>query len=182
MGLPLENCMIERTMPKGYIWAKFVQCWTGDPGSAKFFEEKVNPATGETMPAAYFTQIITYDRDSGWLERDIKLQGSDAVWGVLELQEKGQIALLSCEGHVATRSFEGYDGRPVVRSTVHIKQGTIRLHGLQESASSPSLPEVPPPAFEASCGASELQEGPSAGPSEDALSGDGPDLSDGSPF
>lgn len=182
MALPLENCCIERQMPKGYTWAKFVQCWTGDPESGKFFEESVNQATGETMPAAYFTQIITYDRDSGWIERDIKLQGSDAVWGVLELQEKGQIALVSCEGHVATRSFEGYDGRIIVRSTTHIKQGTMRLHAIQASASAPSLPELPPPAFEASCATPGLQEWPSAGPSEDALPGDGPDLSDGAPF
>ena len=175
MALPLENCVIERAMPKGYTWAKFVQCWTGDPSGAKFFEEKVNPATGETMPAAYFTQLITYDRDSGWLERDIKLQGDEAVWAMLELHEKGQIALLTCEGHVATRSFDGYDGRPVVRSTVHIKQGTLRLHGLQESASPPPLVQPSPEPSDAPDGVSGLVEWPSSGPSEDSLL-------DGAPF
>ena len=175
MALPLENCVIERQMPKGYTWAKFVQCWTGDPSGAKFFEERVNPATGETMPAAYFTQLITYDRDSGWLERDVKLQGDEAIWAVMELQEKGQIALLTCEGHVSTRSFDGYDGRPVVRSTVHIKQGTLRLHGLQESASAPPLPQPLITASDASGDASGLQEWPEPGPSESSLP-------DGCPF
>lgn len=167
MALPLENCVIERAMPKGYTWAKFVQCWTGDPSGAKFFEQKENPATGETMPAAYFTQLITYDRDSGWVERDIKLQGDEAVWAMLELHEKSQIALLTCEGHVSTRSFDGYDGRSIVRSTVHIKQGTVRLHALQESASAPPLPPVPLDAYEAAGEGSGLVEWPSAGPSED---------------
>lgn len=175
MALPLENCMIERTMPKGYTWAKFVQCWTGDPASGKFFEEKVNPATGETMPAAYFTVLITYDRDSGWIERDIKLQGQDAVWAVMELHEKGQIALLSCEGHIATRSFDGYDGRTIVRSTVHVKQGSVRLHALQESASAPALVHPSPDAQKAADEASGLQEWPEPGPSESSLL-------DGAPF
>ena len=53
MALPLENCVVERNMPKGYTWAKVFQCWTGDPKSSRFFEEN-------EYPAAYFTWVFTY--------------------------------------------------------------------------------------------------------------------------
>lgn len=174
MALPLENCCIERQMPKGYTWAKFVQCWTGDPESGKFFEESVNQATGETMPAAYFTVLRIYDRDQGWTERDVKLQGQDAVWAVMELQEKNQVALLTAEGHVATRSFEGYDGRIIVRSTTHIKQGTVRLHAIQASASAQPLVHPSPSDLKAADEAIGLQEWPEPGPSESSLLDDAP--------
>lgn len=145
MAMPLKNCVIERQMPKGYTWAKFVQCWTGDPAGARFFEEKEDDV-GNTFPAAYFTTIITYDRDSGWIERDIKLQGADAVWAQLELKERGQIALISCEGHIYVRSIEGEHGQAVIRSTVIIKQGTISLHAYERQTGTPIHAQLNAPA------------------------------------
>lgn len=177
MALPLENCAIERQMPKGYTWVKFVQCWTGAPGDARFFEEKQD-ANGEAWPAAYFTTLVTYDRDGGWQEREVKLRGQDAVWACMELQERGQIALLSCEGHVNQRSFE-IDGQTFFRSSVIIKPGSIRVHGLSESASAPTgplpsnLPEEPAESILAQNTATldnGLVEWPSA-PSESTLAG-----------
>lgn len=138
MALPLENCVVERCMPRGYTWAKFVRCWTGDPEGSRFFEEKINPATGETMPAAYFTTLLVYDRDSGMHERAVKFQGSDAVWAQLELSERKQIAQLSCEGHVVTRSYDDHSGRQIVSSTVHIKQGSLSIFGTQLQGGRPA--------------------------------------------
>jgi len=174
MALPLENCVIERCMPRGYTWAKFVRCWTGDPKGARFFEEQENPATGECMPAAYFTTLIVYDRTEGLHERAVKFQGSDALWAQLELSERQQIALVSCEGHLVTRSYDGYDGKPIVQTTVHIKQGTVMMHGIQHQTAD-ATPVMPPEPYESE--PTGLVAWPEPGPSEDAL-----DNMDDAPF
>lgn len=127
MALPLENCVVERNMPKGYTWAKVFQCWTGDPKSSRFFEEN-------EYPAAYFTWVFTYYPEEGWVERQIKFQGSDAVWAQLELSESAKQANISCEGHLHTRTFEGQDG-PVVVTTINVKQGSLRVHSLTDAIS-----------------------------------------------
>ena len=157
MAMPLKNCVIERVMPKGYTWAKFIQCWTGDPAGAKFFEEKTDDV-GNFFPAAYFTTLITYDRDSGWIERDIKLQGSDAVWAMLELKERSQIALINCEGHIYTRVV-GEGTQSFVHSTVIIKQGTVAVHAYHHQAVAPATlqPQAPPD----EPGLAEFEPGPS---------------------
>ena len=168
MSLPLQNCVIERTMPKGYTWAKFVRCWTGDPAGARFFEEKEDDV-GNTFPAAYFTTIITYDREAGWTERDIKFQGADAVWAQLELKERGQIALINCEGHIYTRMVED-DGQSFVRSTVIIKQGTVVVHALHHQTAAPTMST---PTAEPTPGLSEFDSGDAANISSEDISHDG---------
>jgi len=174
MALPLENCVIERTMPKGYVWAKFVQCWTADPAGARFFPPKEDSTSGEVMPAAYFTAMLTYDRDQGWIEREVKLQGGDALWAQLELAEKQQIALLSCEGHLVTKPFD-YGGQQFVRTTAHIKQGSVSLHALQAQSGRPIDQPPSPEALKAQDEALGLQEWPFATPLES-------ELLDGAPF
>ena len=142
MSLPLQNCVIERQMPKGYTWAKFVKCWTGDPSDARFFEEKQDDV-GNTFPCAYFTTLITYTRDEGFTSREVKFQGDDALWAQLELSERGQVALVSCEGHVDTRGIDQPDGTQYVRSNVIIKRGTVSVHAyeVQTAPLSASMPE-----------------------------------------
>lgn len=126
MAFTLENCVMSRSMPKGYTWEKYVKCWTGDPALARFFEPRVNESGEEEMRAAYFTSLLVYDSDSGWTEREVKFQGNDALWAVLELREQNQIALVSCEGHVFTKVIEDQvTGESFVRTTTMIKQGTI---------------------------------------------------------
>jgi hypothetical protein len=155
---------MERQMPKGYTWAKFVKCWTGDPARARFFEEKQDDV-GNTFPAAYFTTLITYDSDQGFTERDIKFQGNDAIWACLELQEASQIALVNCEGHVFTKTFES-DGQIFVRSTVAIKQGTVIVHQFESQSPPHAAPALNTPSS------------PSAGPSELGLT----EFQDTAPF
>ena len=142
MGLPLQNCVIERQMPKGYTWAKFVKCWTGDPADARFFEEKQDDV-GNTFPCAYFTTLITYTRDEGFTSREVKFQGDDALWAQLELSERGQVALVSCEGHIYTRLIANPDGTSYVRSNVIIKRGTVSVHAYEAQTAplSASMPE-----------------------------------------
>jgi hypothetical protein len=176
MALPLSNCVIEKQMPKGYTWAKFVRCWTGDPAKAKFFEEKTDDV-GNIYPAAYFTTLITYDRDQGFIERDIKLQGTEALWAALELQERSQVALVSCEGHIYTKAVE-YGDTTYVRSTVIVKQGTVAIHEYEHQA--PPTMAAPAQPSPQDCGLTEYEE--PAGSEDGSTAPFGAAAQDGAPF
>jgi hypothetical protein len=126
----LHDIVVERDMPKGYTWVKVVKCWTCDPKSARFFPPKVTEF-GEELPAAYFTAVMAYDQERGWHERDIKFVGSEAESAALALKEDGQIALISCQGHLSTSVIDLPDGTKAVRSTVLVKVGSTIIHEME---------------------------------------------------
>jgi hypothetical protein len=127
----LHDIVVERVMPKGYTWAKVVKCWTCDPKSARFFPPRTTDY-GEELPAAYFTAVMAYDQDQGWHERDIKFVGDEAESAVLALKEDGQIALISCQGHMSTSTIELEDGRSVVKTTILVKVGSTIIHEMEK--------------------------------------------------
>ena len=122
----LQNVVIERQTSKGYTWVRCIECWTSDPSSARFFPERSTQY--DTMPAAYFTELVAYDPDTGWHLRPVKFIGDDAENLFFLLKEKGQIALVSCEGHLMTKSFTTNDKSARVITTIVVKQGTTRVH------------------------------------------------------
>ena len=151
----LQNCVVEKSMPKGYTWAKFIKCWTGDPADARFFEEKTDDV-GNVYPCAYFTTIITYDPASGWVQRDVRFKGDEALWAMLELKEKSRIANVSCEGHVYSRVIE-HEGGQGVQSSVIVKQGTLSVFAYEDHSS--PIP-ISLPSFDSRPSEEKLEEAP----------------------
>lgn len=135
-ALALQNVVVERQTSKGYTWVKCLECWTVEPSSARFFPER--NTSYDTMPAAYFTALLAYDPDSGWHERKVKFVGADAENLFHLLHEKGQIALVSCEGHLMTKSFTANDDSARVVTTIVIKQGTVTVHAVTRQSAPPS--------------------------------------------
>ena len=141
----LKNVCIERDMPAGYTWIKFRSCWTSEPGSGRFFPEQKNENSGNLMPAAYFCSLIVYDPAAGYHERDVKFQGSEAL-AMERYNQRGVIVRIDAEGHLVTKARQQADGY-VARSTVFIKQGTLKV--LEECVQTPvpasmGMPEAPP--------------------------------------
>lgn len=126
----LHNIIVERDMPKGYIWAKVVKCWTGDPRDARFFPPR-STDFGEELPAAYFTTVLHYDQESGWIERNIKFVESEAESAVLALKEDNQIACISCQGHLVTQSVPTPDGKTIARTIIMVKVGSTIIHDME---------------------------------------------------
>ena len=140
----LANIAVERLMPKGYTWARFVDCWTGNLARTRFFPPTY--VDGEqVMPAALFATVVVYDQHAGWHERDVKFQGRDAQV-FLALKEAKQIARINAEGHVVTRTYNA-NGEDVVTTTVFIKEGSVHvLETVHQSASAFIVdPEVAKP-------------------------------------
>lgn len=139
----LTNVVIERDMPRGYTWAKFRNCWTGDLREGRFMPPETNSRTGDMMPAAFFSTIIVYDRDSGFHERDVKFTGADAEYMAIH-QCDGNILRIDAEGHVSTKTIDTSNGT-IVKSIVFIKEGTVRVLEVcpqtERSSSSMSLEE-----------------------------------------
>jgi len=133
----LHNIAIERDMPSGYTWVKFRDCWTDDLTDARFMAPKMNQATQEEMPAAFFCAIITYDPVAGWISRDVKFQGRDAV-AMLMFKEESYIIRLNADGHLVTKSYQASEGVVRARSTVFIKEGTTEV--LEQTKQSPREP------------------------------------------
>ena len=121
----LANVVIERDMPRGYTWAKFRNCWTGDLAEGRFMPPERNARTGDIMPAAFFCTIVVHDPERGFHERDVKFQGADAEAMVMH-QSDHNIVRLNADGHVSTRAIITPEGT-VARSIVFIKEGTVQV-------------------------------------------------------
>lgn len=121
----LKNVVIERDMPRGYTWAKFRNCWTGDLADGRFMPPELNMRTGHNMPAAFFCTIIVYDPVSGFIEREVKFIGADAENMVIQ-QHDGNILRINAEGHISTKSIESPQGT-IARSIVMIKEGSVEV-------------------------------------------------------
>lgn len=123
-----EGIILEKISPKGYIWAKVQQCWTGDPSGHRFFPEAIHARTGLSMPAAYIATVIVYDPDCGYHERKIKLQGYEAVLAEQNWRETGQSVLISCEGHVVQQSWSDSTGTIHCENMIIVKHGLLTIH------------------------------------------------------
>ena len=132
----LHDIVVERDMPRGYTWAKVIKCWTSDPQSARFFPPRTTDF-GDDLPAAYFTAVLCYDQEAGWIERQIKFMGTEAESAVLALKEDNQIALISCQGHVSTQAIQTPDGKTVARSVIMVKTGSTIIHEMEEQGLRP---------------------------------------------
>lgn len=155
----LRNIVIERDMPRGYIWAKFRDCWTTDLKEGRFLAETLNSRTGEDMPAAFFTAIIVHDPVAGWQERDVKFVGVDAE-AMAMYQEESVIVRLNAEGHISTRSYNTAEGE-VARSTVFIKEGTVQV--IETCSQSPRDTSISSLEDYANRGMREIDQQPTAG-------------------
>ena len=123
----LVNAVVERDMPKGYTWVKVLKCWSGDPVGGRFFAPKTTEF-GDEIPAAYFTTIIVYDRDMGLHERDIKFIGDEAEALNFALSVANQIALISTEGHLTTKTYEMPGGKEIAKTIIMAKRGSTRIY------------------------------------------------------
>ena len=137
VSAPAEGIVVERDMPKGYVWAKVCRCWTVDPASATFFPPRATDF-GDDVPAAYFTAVVAYDPELGYHERDIKFIGveAEALYFALTISE--QVALLSTQGHLHTREIENPDGTVSARTVVMVKPGTTKLFEFVDNETGPS--------------------------------------------
>lgn len=134
----LENVVIERDMPKGYTWVKVRNCWTSDLSEGRFLSQKTDSISGEMLPAAFFGSVVACDPTSGYHERAVKFQGSDAIL-IAKHQECRNIVRLNIEGHLVTRAYDGPRGQVVV-STIFCKEGSLQI--LEVCSQSPREPEA----------------------------------------
>lgn len=128
----LEGIIVERDMPKGYVWAKVNRCWTVHPRGGRFFAP-VTSGVGDEIPAAYFTAVVAYDPETGFHEREVKFLGDEAEAMNFALSVGNQVALISAEGHISTKIVDLPDGRQVARSVLMLKQGMTRLIELKNA-------------------------------------------------
>ena len=128
----LEGIIIERDMPKGYVWAKINRCWTVHPRGGRFFAPVIT-GVGDEIPAAYFTAVVAYDPETGFHEREVKFLGDEAEAMNFALSVGNQVALISAEGHISTKVVNQPDGRQVARSILMLKQGMTRLFELKSA-------------------------------------------------
>ena len=134
----LEGIIVERDMPKGYVWAKINRCWTVHPRSSRFFAP-ARTEFGDEIPAAYFTAIVAYDPDAGYHEREVKFLGNEAEAMHFALSVGGCVALISAEGHISTKVSPGADGREQAHSIIMLKQGMTRLLEIRPAEEEPTV-------------------------------------------
>ena len=152
-AIKLENLVVERDMPKGYVWAKVINCWTVDPSSSRYFPQ--NEETGQS--SAYYTAILSAEGER-MVERVVVFKGADADWAQAVLAGGNQSALVSAEGHIYIRESVDDEGNTCLYPSIRIKEGTLSYTTLE--AHSPRIyPSVAPLSASAASGGSLVEFG-----------------------